>query len=64
MTALVQPGTEDALIRRVADRLPTDYQAALSDTTPVVMTADAGFYVGAGRVDRRPRSGAVRGRHR
>jgi hypothetical protein len=46
VTALVQPGTEDALIRRVAARLPTGYHAMLSRRSPLAMSADAGLFVG------------------
>jgi hypothetical protein len=46
VTALVQPGTEEALIRRVAARLPENYHALLSRHSPLTMTADAGLFVG------------------
>jgi hypothetical protein len=46
VTALVQPGTEDALVRRVAARLPASYKAMITIRAPLTMTADAGFFVG------------------
>jgi hypothetical protein len=45
VTALVQPGNEDALLQRVAARLPGSYKTMLSSRKPLTMTADAGFYV-------------------
>jgi hypothetical protein len=46
VTAVVAPGDEEALIRRVAQHLPAAYNAMLSNRKPVTMTADAGFFVG------------------
>ena len=46
VTVLVQPGTEDALIRRVAARLPENYHALVSRRSPLTMSADAGLFVG------------------
>jgi hypothetical protein len=46
VTALVQPGNEEALLQRVAARLPRSYNAELSHRKPLTMTADAGFFVG------------------
>jgi hypothetical protein len=46
VTALVPPGNEDALLQRVAARLPGSYNAELSHRKPLTLTADAGFFVG------------------
>jgi hypothetical protein len=45
VTALVRLGGEDALLRRVAGRLPRGYDATVTTRAPVTMTADAGLFV-------------------
>jgi hypothetical protein len=47
VTAVVTPGTEAALIQRVADRLPADYQATVAGT-PARLVGDAGLWVRLG----------------
>jgi hypothetical protein len=46
VTVLVPPGTELALLRRVAERLPASYQAVVFPLPVPKLKADAGFYVG------------------
>jgi hypothetical protein len=45
VTAAVTPGTELALLRRVAERLPASYQAAVTTVTGPKLKADAGNFV-------------------
>jgi hypothetical protein len=45
VVAVVAPGSERALMDRVAAALPADYHAAVRATEPARLTADAGFYV-------------------
>jgi hypothetical protein len=46
VTAVVTPGTEIALLHRVADRLPERYHATVSSGVVPKLSGDAGFWVG------------------
>jgi hypothetical protein len=45
ITVIVPPGTESALLERIRDRLPADYQTIVRTGTAPRLVADAGFYV-------------------
>jgi hypothetical protein len=45
VTVLVAPGTESALLGRVAARLPANYQATVTNSAVPTLVGDAGLYV-------------------
>jgi hypothetical protein len=54
LTALVEPGSEEAFLQRVAGSLPAGYRAAVRTGAAPRLTADAGLYVSVAATVIRP----------